>query len=89
MWEVTFGKWVRFHELIQPISALCKFQQGLEVLYQHIKRQHATDDPRLVTYDIQVLFIIIFDMNHEFYVQVLFWFLAGGSEDVQNEAGRM
>ena len=68
MWEVTFGKWERFHELIQPISSLCKFQQGLEVLYQHIKCQYATGDPRLVTYYMQVLFIIMFDMNHEFYV---------------------
>ena len=63
---------------------------ALEVLYQLIKYQClGTDDPRLVTFDMQVLFIIIFDMNHEFYIQILFWFLAGGSQDVQSEVGRM
>merc|ERR1712243_75241 len=72
------------------VSPHYKFQQGLKVLYQHIKHQClGTDDPRLVTYDMQVLFIIMCDMNNEFYVQVLFWFVARGSKSVQSEAGRM
>ena len=42
-----------------------------------------------MTYDMQVWFIIIFDMINELYVQVLFWFLARGSWDVQAELGQM
>ena len=71
--EFAEGWGVRFHQLIHPSSLICKYVQALEVLYQLIKYQClGTDDPRLVTFDMQVLFIIIFDMINEFYVQVLF-----------------
>ena len=62
------GWWERFHQLIGPSFPLCKYVQGLEVLYKDIKHQCAKSDPRLVEFDMQVLFIIIFDMNHEFYI---------------------
>ena len=89
--DYAFGGWhLRFHELITLTSPIWKFQQGLKVLYQKIKYQClGTDDPRLVTYHMQVMFIIIFDIINKFYVKVLFWFLASGSQDVQAEAGRM
>ena len=77
--EFAEGWWVRFHQLIHPSYPICKYVQALEVLYQLIKYQClGTDDPRLVTFDMQVLFIIIFYMIHEFYIQNLFWFLSGG-----------
>ena len=89
--DLSYAKWKRAHEIIKPIkSGSCKYDQGLDVLYQLIKRQHLdTDDPRLMTKDMQVLLIIIFDMNHEFYVQVLFWFLDGGTDEVRSKVDRM
>ena len=72
---------MRFHQLISSSSLVCKFDQGLKVLYQKIKFQGlGTDDPQLMTYDMQVWFIIICDMINE-YVHVLFWFLASGSQE--------
>ena len=89
--DLSYAKWKRAHEIIKPIkSGSCKYDQGLDVLYQLIKRQRlGTDDPRLMTKDMQVLLIIIFDMNHEFYVQVLFWFLVGGTDEVRSKVDRM
>lgn len=42
-----------------------------------------------MTKDMQVLLIIIFDMNHEFYVQVLFWFPDGGTDEVRSKVDKM
>ena len=76
-----FGRmWMWLHQLISSTSPVCKFDQGLTVLYQKIKYQRlSTDDPRLMTHDMQVLFIIIFGIIYELYVQVLFWFLASAT----------
>ena len=67
--DLAFAKWERAHEIIKPIkSGSCKYDQRLDVLYQLIKRQHlGTDEPTFMTYDMQVLSIIIFDMNHDLF----------------------
>ena len=89
--DLPYAKWKRVHEIIKPIkSGSCKYDQGLDFLYQLIKCQGlGTDDPRLMTKDMQVLLINIFDMNHEFNVQVLFWFLVGGTDEVWSKVDRM